>query len=96
MASAIEYEVVSDAHVVQIAEKICEYENLAQHLGFDEPDVIAIRKNNKSYEEEKTSFLLIWKRRLADEATYHCLMEAAKKVKSERLLASYIPELLGN
>ena len=88
--------VVSDKHLAQIAECIIRWENLAPHLGIDEPEEVEIKIDNRdSYGQQKKSCLRKWRQKYGDRATYHSLIEAAKKVSGESHLASHIAGLLG-
>ena len=73
--------------LLEIAHSIVDkWEELALYLGLTESDVSTICYNNlKDYEQQKTNFLLLWKRRFADKATYERLVKAATALKRPQL-----------
>ena len=73
--------------LLQIAHSIVDrWEELALYLGLIESDVFTIKHNNSNdYEQQKTDFLLLWKRKFADMATYERLVNAATALRRPRL-----------
>ena len=68
------------------AEIVDKWEELALFVGLTEADVSAIRHNyNNKYEQQKSEFLFLWRRRFADEATYQRLVEAATALRRAQL-----------
>ena len=96
MAHVVYQQAVSNRHITEIAQRIKRWQTLVDYLGITEAEVIEIKSDNASYLLEKIGFLKKWKTKNGDRATYHCLIEAAKKVSSEQHLVSFIAELLGN
>ncbi len=92
----VEYQLVSDRHLAEIAERIRWWETLVDYLDITEAEVIEIKNDNKqSYVLQKRSFLRKWKTKNGYRATYHYLMKAAEKVSSEQHLVPFIAELIG-
>ena len=69
----------ADIVLLEIAASIVDrWDKLALHLELTEADVSTIKHDNsKDHERQKVEFLLLWKRRFADEATYQRLIDAA-------------------
>ena len=73
--------------LLQIAHSIVDkWEELALYLGLTESDVSTIKYNNyNDYGQQKTDFLLLWRRKFADKATYERLVNAATALRRTQL-----------
>ena len=82
--------------LLQIAHAIVDkWDELALYLGLDESDVSAIKHNNRNdYEQQKSDFLRLWRRRFADKATFERLFQAATALRRAQL-AKQIKRITG-
>ena len=78
--------------LLQIAHSIVDkWEELGLYLGLTESEVSAIKHNNyNDYEQQKTDFLLLWRRKFADRATYERLVNAATALRRTQLAKTII------
>ena len=77
---------VTDGHLSEIAAEIIDWEALAPYLSLKEAEIVKIK--------QKVGLLRVWRERYGDEATYQCLIQAARDSHNSKL-ASHINQLLG-
>ena len=95
MADADNQRIQDQRILLEIAAEIVDrWEELALYVGLTEADVSAIKHNYDKYEQQKSGFLFLWRRRFADEATYQRLVEAATALGRAQL-ANTIRRIIG-
>ena len=85
---------VTDRHLSEIAAEIIDWEALAPYLSLKEAEIEEIKQDFSTSKKQKVGLLRVWRERYGDEATYQCLIQAARDSHNAKL-ASHINELLG-
>ena len=77
---------ISDQDLDRIArEYLTRWEPLAPTLGITELQEIAIKENNRQYDDQRFAALRQWKKNKGKKATYRAFIEAAKYISNQNL-----------
>ena len=79
--------VITDVDIEKIArEHLTEWRTLAPHLGLSLEEETSICRDFKdSFDEQKRHFLLRWKKKKGQRATYRALRDAAREIENVNL-----------
>lgn len=63
----------------EIASKMVKWEPVAPFIGLDESDIVAIQRDNKDYDSQRSSALNTWREKYGSRATFLKLARAFEK-----------------